>query len=325
MPLLEIQPLHERHLPAAAALVAARYASLRQARPNLPARYEAAEDHLSRLRDLARRAPGAVALRGGQLVGFLGGYLLERFRGRPGVFCPEWAHAAAQGESRAVYEALYATLCRVWVADGRVLHGLSLFVDDVAAAEGLRWLGFGLAAADAVRDLTPLAVPATGLTIARAGPADLAQLAALDGELHRHLQAAPVCLPLDDQVGHDELAAELADPAFAFWVAWDGDEAVGFIKFGPATDSACTVIIDPGTSSITGAFTRPELRGRGVGGALLARGLAWARAAGYVRCSVDFEPMNTPAVRFWLKHFQLVCLSHLRTIHERAAGGSVPC
>lgn len=320
MPALEIVPLGRRHLPAAAALVARRYAALRRTAPQLPPRYEDPAELLPRLRDLARRAPGAAALRGGRLVGFLGGYLLDSFRGRPGAFSPEWANAAEPGESREVYEALYAHMCRLWVAGGRPAHALSLFADDAAAGEGWRWLGFGLAAADAVRDLSPIAAPDPGLAIARAGPADLGQLAALDDALHRHLMAAPVCLPLAEPEGHDELAADLADPAHAFWVARDGDEAVAFLKIGPATLNACAVIVDPGTASITGAYTRPDLRGRGVAAALLARGLAWAAEAGYARCSVDFEPMNTPAARFWLAHFQLVCLSHLRSLDLRPQG-----
>jgi GNAT superfamily N-acetyltransferase len=314
---LTIQPLCPRHLADAAALAAARYAALRRVVGPLPDCYEDPAELLPRLRDLARRAPGAVAVRGERLVGFLSGYLLEQFRGRPGVFSPEWANAADPAESRTIYAALYAYMCRVWVADGRTAHGVCLFADDAAASEAWHWLGFGLAAADATRTLAPLAAPDPGLYVRRAGPADLAQIIALDQGLIRHLMAAPVCLPLDAHAAHDELVAELADPAYAFWSAWDGDEAVGYMRFGPASLNACAVIVDRGTASITAAYIRPELRGCGVGAALLAAGLAWAQEAGYARCCVDFEPMNTPAARFWLAHFRLVCLSHLRLLDDR--------
>lgn len=317
MPTLRIETLGPHHLADAAALAAARYASLRRVVGALPPRYEDPAELLPRLRDMLRRAPGAAALRGGRLVGFLSGYLLEQFRGRPGVFCPEWANAAEPADSRAIYEALYASLCRVWVTSGHTVHAVSLLADDAAASEAWRWLGFGLGAADGARDLTPIAAPATGLAIRRAGPADLAQIATLDDGLTRHLMEAPVCLPLEAQETHEALEVELADQDYAFWAAWDGDEAVGYMRFGPASRNACAVIVDGGTSSITAAYTRPEARGRGVGAALLARGLDWAREAGYARCCVDFEPMNTPAARFWLEHFRLVCLSHLRFIDER--------
>lgn len=285
--------------------------------PLLPSRYEEPAEILPRLRDLARRAPGAVALRDGRLVGFLMAYLLDSFRGHRGVFSPEWAHAEDPAASGQIYEALYASLSQRWVARGYTLHGLSLLAADVSGRERWHWLGFGLAAADAVRDLKPIGAAAAGLTVRRAGPADLPELARLDDGLHRHLVAAPIFLPLGDHAGYDELATELPDPAYAFWTAWDGEQAVAFIKFGPASDNACTIIRDPGTASITGAFTRPDVRGRGVAAALLERGLAWARAEGYTRCAVDFEPMNTPAARFWRTHFQIVCLSQLRYIDVR--------
>lgn len=313
---LTIEPLRTDHLPDAAQLVAARYAAMRRAAPALPPRYADPAEWLPRLQRLAGRAPGAAALAGGRLVGFLVAFLLDRFRGRRGVYSPEWANAAAPGLAGEVYPALYAELCAAWLAAGHTAHGVGLFADEAEASEALRWLGFGLAAADAVRYLEPAPPPVSlpGLAIRRAGPDDLAQLAELDAALHQHLMDPPVCLPLAPLVGHDDLAAELADPAFAFWSAWAGDEAVAFMKFGPASQNASAVIFDPGTTSITGAFTRPALRGRGVGAALLARGLDWAREAGYTRCSVDFEPMNTPAARFWLDHFRLVCLGHLRLI-----------
>lgn len=311
---LQIAPLRMAHLHAAAALVRERYLRQRRAVPSLPPCYEDVDELMPRLRDLARRAPGAVALRDGRLVGFLMAYLLDSFRGRRGVFSPEWANATDPSDGGRVAEALYASLAQGWVAAGYTLHGLSLFADDVAGRERWHWLGFGLAAADAVRDLRPLDAPASGLTLRRARRADLPELAGLDEGLHQHLVSAPIFLPLGAPPGHAELATELSDPAYAFWTAWDGDRAVAFIKFGPASDNACAIIRDPGTASITGAFTLPEARGRGVAAALLDRGLAWARERGYTRCAVDFEPMNPPAVSFWTAHFQLVCLSQLRSI-----------
>lgn len=314
MPHLTIEPLRQRHVPDAAALVAERYAALRGTVPVLPSRYAELAELIPRLHDLVDRAPGAVALRGGQLVGFLGAYLVDNFRGRRGVFSPEWANGAELAASRPIYEALYAHMAAVWQADARIFHGASLFANDAAGREALHWLGFGLGGGDAIRDLAPIDAGPTGLTIARAGLADLPRLAPLDDGLHLHLMAPPVSLRLDPPGDHSELAEHLEDPAFAFWCAWDGERPVAFIKFGPATHTACTIIVDPGTTSITGAFTEPAYRGRGLGAALLERGLAWARAEGYERCSVDFETMNTPAARFWLSSFNLICLANLRVI-----------
>jgi hypothetical protein len=50
---------------------------------------------------------------------------------------------------------------------------------------------------------------------------------------------------------------------------------------------------------------------------LLNGSLEWARAEGYERCAVDFEPMNSLAARFWPKYFQPVCYSLMRKVDER--------
>ena len=48
--------------------------------------------------------------------------------------------------------------------------------------------------------------------------------------------------------------------------------------------------------------------------ALLEAGLVYYRMRGYQRCAVDFEPASPLAVRFWLRYFDLVCVSLERQI-----------
>ena len=91
------------------------------------------------------------------------------------------------------------------------------------------------------------------------------------------------------------------------------------MRLGPASEDASHIIRDVKTTSITGAFTQERARGGGIATALLNRSLAWARAKGYERCAVDFEPMNPLATRFWLRYFQPVCYAVVRHIDERAA------
>jgi hypothetical protein len=50
---------------------------------------------------------------------------------------------------------------------------------------------------------------------------------------------------------------------------------------------------------------------------LLDQALMSARALGYERCAVPFEPMNILGTRFWLKFFKPVCFSIVRYIDER--------
>jgi len=60
-------------------------------------------------------------------------------------------------------------------------------------------------------------------------------------------------------------------------------------------------------------YTR-DVRGQGIGAALLNRVVQWANEQGYVRCAVDFEPTNVLAARFWMRHFRPVSYALVRYI-----------
>jgi GNAT superfamily N-acetyltransferase len=316
IPALDIVPLQAEHLADAAALVSRRYRALREAVPAMPPRYEDAQAILPMLRHLAGSVPGIAALHGGQLVGFLSGYLLPSFRGQPAAYSPEWANGAEGADARRIYETMYTSLAARWVADGYLAHVIGTLAHDSDLLEMWHWLGLGMLAADAVRDLSPPTGPTAEVEVRRADQQDAEVCTALEAALQRHLASSPTYLVTEggDSFSH---ARWLADPAHALWLAYQDGEAVAHLRIEPANEDACTLIQDPATASITGAYTMPHARGAGVGSALLDRALAWARAEGYVRCAVDFEPMNVLAVRFWLRHFQPVCYALSRQIDAR--------
>jgi GNAT superfamily N-acetyltransferase len=289
----------------------------------MPNRYEDPGITLPWLQDLASQAPGVVAIRRGRLAGFLLGMVIPRFRGKRGVFSPEWANAANPGDSRRIYEEMYAQISARWVADGCVTHVISLLAHDRPGIEGWHGLGFGLAAADGVRavdstpNLDPLPAPSTEIEIRRAGPDDAEPMRDLIAALQRHMMSAPTFLFRGEPDRLEECAAWLADPANALWLAYQGDSVVAGMGQGPANPDACDVIADDRTTSIVSAYTQPDARGGGIATALLNRVLAWAREGGFERCAVDWEPMNILANRFWTRHFQPVCCALARHIDER--------
>jgi GNAT superfamily N-acetyltransferase len=127
----------------------------------------------------------------------------------------------------------------------------------------------------------------------------------LEQGLRDHLAASPTFLRYPD-LERDELAAVLADPAVATLLAVDEQRPLAFLRIGPHSTDASTIIRDPGTASITRALTRADRRGEGVASALLDAALDWARANGYVRIAVDWESANLLANRFWPRHFNVV-------------------
>ena len=212
---------------------------------------------------------------------------------------------------------MYAHLSSRWVADGRVNHLVTTLPGDSEAIDSLFWNGFGLAAVDAIRDLKPVHKPESDAVIRRATPKDADAVQGLSTELRQHLAAAPVFLFPEDERGRVFYEHLLKDSSNAIWLAFCGGKAVGCIGLAPASYCAACIIRDGRTASITRAFTKEHLRGRGVGSALLNTALEWARSAGYERCAVDFEPANISGARFWLRHFLPICHTMIRHVDER--------
>jgi len=314
---MEILPLTESHLEDAADLVCTRYRALRERLPLMPARFENPDAILPPLSDLAGQAPGVVAIRGSRLSGFLVAYQFPDFRGKPSVYAPEWANGAEMEDSRQIYEALYTEMSARWISTGYSAHLLSIMSNDQDGLEGWRWLGFGLLAADGVRDLGPVQDQGPGVEVRRASPGDTQEVTSLIMALKQHMAASPTFLHQGDSVEVDESTKYLADPAHAIWLAYQGGEAIACMGQGPANPKACTLIDDPGTTSIISAYTRTSARSSGVATALLNQVLDWGRAEGYERCAVDWEPMNVLATRFWTRHFQPVSYALIRHVDER--------
>lgn len=315
--MLEIVPFRKEFLDAATALVTVRYRALRQEMPLAPPRYEDNAVIRPMLAKLTASAPAVTGLRDGKLIGFLAAWLIPSWRGQPLAYSPEWANAAEPEEARRIYQALYTEIAPFWVRQRTFVHNLTIFANDRAGIEGWQWLGFGYYVIDGLRSLEP--VPdAPAVDIRRAGEDDLDVIADLDNQLWVHLSSSPIFLSGggDESDSRAELAAALRDPKHAFFVAYRQDKPVAFLRVEGDNNGACTIVRDPGTAAITGAYTLPEARGDGIAVALLNRGLHWAEQNGFVRCSVDFEAMNVPAARFWLRHFAPVCISLHRHVNE---------
>lgn len=319
--MLEIVPFQEKFLDAATALVTARYQALRQELPLAPPRYEDNAVIRPLLAKLTATSPAVMALRAGRLVGFLAAWMIPSWRGRPLAYSPEWANAAeltdaVSDDAGRIYQALYTEIAPFWVRQRTFVHNLTIFANDRAGIEGWQWLGFGYYVIDGLRRLDP-APGAPNVNVRRAKVDDLDILIDLDDQLWTHLSSSPVFLSDDDDGDpRAELEAALTDPKHAFFIAYRDNTPVAFLHVERDNDGACTIVRDPGTAAITGAYTLPEARGDGIATALLNHGLHWAAQNGFVRCSVDFEAMNVPAARFWLRHFAPVCVSLHRHVNE---------
>jgi len=319
----DLVPLLATHAPAAAALVAARYAQLRADVAVLPAAW-ANEATLARLiGELVSRGAGVAAVRDGRLIGFQAATLIDGHGGR-WSYTPDVGHAIAAldpDDAGRMTEALYASLAERWVREACLEHVVTVFATDATALATFGRLGFGQSVIDLVRDVATVAgaEPVPGVTIRRAGPDDAARIHQLQLGLRAHLAAPPIFLRLGPAQPVEIQRRSLADPAIATFLAEVDGGPAAFMRIGPSATDVATIVRDPGTASITGAFTIAERRSDGIASWLLDAAARWAADAGYVRLAVDHESANGEAVRFWARHFTPVTISLSRRLPPRIA------
>ena len=319
-----ILPMREKHLEEAAELAAGRYRRLLEQVPYLPGSYADPARIYPILASMQAESTGLAAVQAGRLVGYLCAWLLPDFQGRKAAFSPELANGVVPEDGRRIFEEMYTYLAAAWRADGVITHLVSLLAEDQIAWQTWRWLGFGMIAADGLRTMQPLGESSDDLRspkqvmeankIRRAGVEDAEAILAMDTALNTYLAESPTFMPHESVHTIEEVKSWLASSENAFWIANLGGEPVAFLGMGPASQDACTIIVDEGTTSVLGAYTVESARSRGIATALLEHGLAWARQQGYTRCAVDFEPMNPLARRFWLRYFQPVSFSLIRQV-----------
>jgi|tagenome__1003787_1003787.scaffolds.fasta_scaffold20969056_2 GNAT superfamily N-acetyltransferase len=325
-----VVPFRPAHVTRAAALVTASVARLREQVPALPEAWSDERVVRRVVRALAERGTGvAIVGRNRSLVGFQAATLLDGHGGR-WAYTPDVGHAtvAASGGSGAadgnrVVERLYAALAGGWVRDAYVEHVVTVLADDPARIAAFGRLGFAPHVVDLVRDLAPVdggAVPAGG-EVRRALPADAAAVHELHAALVRHLRGSPVFRSVPPAPALELQRRVIADPASAVFLAQVRGEPVAFLRIGPCADDVATIVRDRRTASITAAFTVPRARGAGIGTALLAEAVEWAREAGHVRCAVDHEAANGEAARFWSRHATPVAISVARRLPATAVPG----
>lgn len=262
---------------------------------------------------------GVAVTDNAQLVGYMTGIPADALPGsRKKAYCPEWAHAARQENAFDTYRTLYQEIGQRW-ADARCTsHVISLLHVDTNVRDAFCWSGFGYACIDAVRLVDPIGVIfPTGLHVVPVQSENAVEWLPMLQGLSRHLAASPVFKPDSHQETVEGLATWLAAPDNHAWMALMGTRPVGFMKCEPSEEGASWIVGGEGSFAINGAFVNPADRAGGVARALLSTMMVWAGDAGIPRCSVDFEATNPEACRFWLRHFQPVCVSMIRQLDER--------
>jgi GNAT superfamily N-acetyltransferase len=293
MPALQIHPLSEEHLDAAADLLAARHERHRRAEPLLPA----VTDFRAQIEDELGRdgAAGVVAVStGGKLEGYLVG------RTTPDDCVIGFAGCATIDPE--LVRDLYAELSADWVAAGLTRHRAYIPASDAALVDAWFRLAFGVQFTYAVRETAPEAAVDAGAELRLGRPEDASAVAQLERAFSKHLRSAPSFSARDVATDEDveaEWAGTWDDPTFTHFVATKDERVVGHLLLyrRPAGD----LRIPDDNIDLALATTQPDVRGSGVGRALTAHALHWAHEQGFRTMTIDWRVVNLLADRFFTR------------------------
>ncbi|QQR42035.1 GNAT family N-acetyltransferase [Myxococcus xanthus] len=326
---MNLVPFVNEHLEAAASLLALRHRAHRVALPLLPGEPESATEARRILEALQQRprTSGFAALQNGQLIGFaLGTLRIDTTWGRSAwLFAP--GHALAPGTSPEVYRDLYAALAAQWVQEGCFVHAALVPAHDRPALEAWYGAGFGHEQVHALRSLDPVdlrpGVLDSPLRLRRAGMDDLDRLLEMAGLISEHQRASPVFAPYLPEFSEDwpqDYTELIEGEADRIWLAEQDGRLLGFAIFSPAEQTPDEVLTPPNSVTFTVGVTREDVRCRGVGRALFARGVEEARRMGFRACVTDWRATNLTASRSWPRlGFSPALYRLTRRIDERVA------
>jgi GNAT superfamily N-acetyltransferase len=297
---IALEPFTCDHIAAAGALLAARHRAHRRVEPLLSERFEDAAEAAARVAEAwdQHGVSGAVALRDGDLAGYLIGAPKKADVWGANVWVENAGHAVAEAD---VIRDLYAYLAASWVQAGRTRHYVVVPATDAALVDAWFRLSFGVQHAYGIREVPARAWP---LSVRQATAEDFDACLDLAPLVEMQHAAAATFAGLPDEPHDDlrkEIEREITSPEIGSLLAERDGRIVGGVIITPADDNGKhTNLASPDQHCIIQwQATRPELRGTGIGSALVNGAYAWAHQHGYPTIVTDWRVPNLLSSRFW--------------------------
>lgn len=313
---IDIVRYHPSHLPALAERAAARVRACQELVPAVPPALCDPGAAAGAITELVEEGRVLVAEEHGEAVAHLGWLEFPVFRRvpRPTAWVPDVGVGTTEP---AVWEALFITAAHEWDATARQ----GLFVTVPVGGEAImHWLGmngFGRMLHDTVQPCRPdgEAPHVQGITVRAATTDDGDALHALDVEHCAHYGRPPTFMVPGTPTSAAAWRTAVERRPGSVWVGDDGRRLVGFITVQP-TEEALPFLRAPHSVTVTGIYTLPEVRGRGLAAALFHAGRTAAADRGAVQCLVDHETVNPTALHFWPTRTTLAAVSFMRVLER---------
>jgi GNAT superfamily N-acetyltransferase len=299
MPRIEVLPLEDDQLDAAAALLAERHRRHREAEPLLPK----LDDLRAQLeRDLEQEgAAGVVGIRGDDVVSYLVGRIEPDSRlGDLRAIVDFAGCAAAEGESETVRD-LYAALAARWSAAGANRHLALIPASDEPLMDPWLRLAFGVQFVFAVRETAAMKPVRADVKVRPGTPDDLDLVIRLDRELWEHQAQSPsfsgLAIPSEEEFRADWSDLWDDPELYTHFVAERDGTAIGHVVLyrRPTGD----LRVPENNIDISHAATLPTARRTGVSLALTGHALTWAHERGFRSMTADWRSVNLLASRHW--------------------------
>jgi GNAT superfamily N-acetyltransferase len=298
----QLIPFTHEYLEQAVALFLENYKREQEHSPFLPPRVI---DEPVWIRDTLQSrltSPGVVVVQQNQLLAYMVTGVQFPWKGQQAVLVPEYCHSAVATQKRELYQHMYMSLAQTWVDDHRHLHLIGHFAHDSVLLENLYQLGFGAIVAERLRDLS--AVP-----VERDVPVfeeqDVNTLINLQIEHNHYYPKSPIFILKDTE--ESAIRADLEAhqrQGDVFLVYKENGEPCACMIVGTSTIGGEGFLLQhTNTAQIKSAYARQDVRGKGIGKALLRYAIQWSQEHGYDRLFVEHETANMYGGNFWRKHF----------------------
>ena len=319
--MIKIRPFKASYIKDAATLFATTFDEARQILPLIPARADIAlftEKKLEKISD----NPGFAAFDGKRFVGYMVELFTEdSFMGRPTGFIIDFFPCASTATNRdKIYQNLYREMSRSWIERGYHAHQMSFFATDDVLNYTFFRLGFGMTHFQLFRELTN---PTGNIPDVDIRYLDREETIYEIDKVHQAYYLNPPLL----WIPHDYFDSRMKDAVeskkdralageIEIIAAFVENRIVAYFKLGKGT-AETELFEHPGNGQIKGAYGRPEYRGRGIGKALLAEAVLWAKRNNLERLYVEGESANIHGGNFWISHFHPAEYSVRRCVDDR--------